>query len=241
MKFLVKLSVLAMLGSCLAGAGHAAVWDEMINGDPSENTGAWWYNSGTPTSVDLGGGNWALQMVNYGVKAELQRPNWSGPAQGITLTARFKNVVATSSQSLRLQVNDAQYGRLQMSWQSGTWTVTGAGSGSSWNMAADTWTTIWLSMEPVAHAYNLWVLDENTNQWALASQGNGKAAIDGADLRLGANDSSYAENWVDFLYVHHSGAFGPNDPNRPVVPEPSSLLAMASAVSGMGLLIRRRR
>lgn len=230
--------VLLLLALCAGSLAQAAVWDETIDGNPGVIGGEWWYNGVGLVSEDLGGGNWALKMTAYGTRGQIQRTRWADPPQGVTLYARFKTLMATDSQALRLQIADGNTGRVQFSWQDGTWSLV-TGTGNSWSMPVDTWTTIWMTLEPAAQAYKLWVLDGS--QWALASQGNGTASSGGVDLRFGSNSTAaLAETWLDFWYIHRTGVFEPGDPNAPV-PEPGSLLVMASALAGMGFTLSRKR
>ncbi len=215
----LTMAVCAFLLAVCLGSASGTTWDEYLDGNPGMlGVGQWWYNGapGSLSSVNLGDGNWAYRMVSNSAKAQIQRTRWPDPAQGLTVHARFKAVSASGAQALRLQLMDGSYGRLQMEWQNGTWTVV-TGVGNSWAMPADTWTTIWFKMDSFTQQYKLWVLDGQS--WNLVSTGQGKTTPDAIDLRFGSNAvDQTAETWLDFWYVYHAGAFAPDDPNAPVRP-----------------------
>lgn len=214
---LTGIARIILIAVCAVPAS-AATWDEYLDGNPgSLGLGQWWYNGspGSFSSVDIGGGNWAYRMAPVYGKGQIQRPRWADPAQGLTAHARFKAVTASGPQALRLQLMDGSYGRLQMEWLNGTWTVV-TGTGNSWSMPADTWTTIWFTMDSATQQYRLWVQDGE--DWNLVSSGQGKTTPEAVDLRFGCNATDQiAETWLDFWYVHRSGAYDPDDPGAPVM------------------------
>lgn len=219
------------LFSLCAAATSAATWDEYLDGTPAAfNQGMWWYNGspGSLSSVDIGGGNMAYRMTALSAKGQIQRPHWADPPLGLTVHARFKVQIASGSQALRLQLSDGTFGRVQMEWLNGTWTVV-TGAGNSWPMAAGVWTEIWFKMDPGTQNYSLWV--ENGGTWSLVSTGQGLTTPDAADLRFGCNATNqWAETWLDFWHVYRHGAYSPDDPDAPVLT--SNLLLNGDFESG---------
>ena len=252
MRKVVAVLTIVVAIACLCGpAQPAPVWTDVIEGgavaDPwsffSQRTG----NTVDTIIIDAGTLNRALVLTDYSDdgtfgKAQIQRPNWRDGPNGVTLHCRFMVVSGSEDGAIGIQIPEGQTGGDTNGLIKWAWYSANGGEmrlakpdqpGTNFPALADTWVEIWQTIS--GGGWKLWV--KSGGSWTVLPQLQGTLALTKAGIPyIGSGNfpAWNAQMEVDFARIHIVGAYGPNDPDRPVLPDATSNIGTAKVTHPLG-------